>query len=146
MNPIDLALRNATYKMFVELGRAPSAQEVGARTGQGTEEVKASWRRLHDAHALVLGVDGSILMLNPFSGVPTRHVVEANGHRYFANCGWDAFGIGAALHVDSLIRSSCPDCDEPLEIPVRDGLPDKTEAIWHVLVPARDWWSDIGFT
>jgi hypothetical protein len=146
MDPIDLAVRNATYALFAELARAPTAEEVAARTGQGIEAIAAAWLRLHGAHALVLADDGSLWMANPFSALPTPHLVDAAGKRYFANCGWDAFGIGAALHADSLIHSTCPDCHEPLEIAVRNAVPDRTEAIWHVLVPAREWWSDIGFT
>jgi Alkylmercury lyase len=144
--PLDLIVRNATYRLFVELGRAPSVDEVGAATGEGSAEVGAAWRRLHDGHALVLDQAGAIRMLNPFSAVETPFVVEAAGKTWFANCGWDAFGIGAALHVDSMIHTTCPDCGEAIDIDVRDGGPTETGPVWHVLVPARDWWSDIGFT
>ena len=48
----DLALRNQTYALLVELGRPPLAAEVGP-----ADEVRAAWRRLHDAHALVLNGD-----------------------------------------------------------------------------------------
>jgi hypothetical protein len=146
MNEADLEVRNATYRLFADLGRAPTAAEVAAQVGQGSEAVANSWRRLHDAHALVVDEGGSLWMANPFSAVPTPHVVEANGHRYFANCGWDAFGIGAALHADSRIESTCPDCGEAIEVDVRGGMPERTDGIWHVLVPARNWWRDIGFT
>jgi Alkylmercury lyase len=142
----DLAVRNATYQRFVELGRAPTADEVAAATGNGSREVSLAWRRLHDAHALVLDQAGAIRMLNPFSAVETPHRVEAAGKSWFANCGWDAFGIGAALHVDPTIHTTCPDCNEPIDIEVRGGRPIEIGPVWHVLVPARDWWSDIGFT
>ncbi|HET9613321.1 MAG TPA: organomercurial lyase, partial [Candidatus Limnocylindrales bacterium] len=105
-----------------------------------------TWLRLHDAHALVLDGGGAIRMLNPFSAVPTAFRVEAGGRSWYANCGWDAFGIGAALGVDSVIDTECGDCHEPLRIDVRDRRPDPTDLVWHVLVPARQWWQDIGFT
>ena len=146
MTPEDLALRNATYGLLVELGRAPTAREVAARLGQEPDEVEAGWRRLHEAHALVLDDLGRIRMLNPFSAVETPFVVEADGRRWFANCGWDAFGIGAALHADSTIHTTCGDCGERIDIEVRHGHPVDPAAVWHVLLPARDWWSDIGFT
>jgi hypothetical protein len=146
MTPADIALRNATYGRFVELGRAPTVDEVAAATGQGRDEVRAGWRRLHDAHAIVLDAGGAIRMLNPFSAVETPFVVEADGRRWFANCGWDAFGIGAALHVDSTVHTTCADCGAPVNIEVRGGRPDRDGPVWHCLVPARDWWSDIGFT
>jgi hypothetical protein len=148
VTPLDLAIRNTTYRLFVELGRAPTVDEVAAATGEGSAEVSVAWRRLHDGHALVLDEAGNLRMANPFSAVETPFVVEAAGKTWFANCGWDAFGIGAALHVNSTIHTTCPDCGEPIDIEVRDGQPigPDADAVWHVLVPARDWWSDIGFT
>ena len=47
-------LRNLTYARFVELGRAPTADEVGRAARVSTAEVEAVWRDLHRAHALVL--------------------------------------------------------------------------------------------
>jgi Alkylmercury lyase len=146
MEPADLAIRRATYRLFVELGRAPSAAEVAIDFGAGEAEVRASWARLHDGHALVLDADGEIRMANPFAAKPTDFRVEAGGRTWFANCGWDAFGIGAALHVDSAFDTHCPDCGEPLHVRVRDGRPEPTDLVWHVLVPAARWWNDIGFT
>lgn len=142
----DIDLRNATYRRFVELGRAPTAFEVAEAARLQTEAVTDGWRRLHDAHALVLDAHGAIAMANPFAAKPTPFLVEADGRSWFANCGWDAFGIGAALGVDSVIHTTCPDCSEPTTIQVRDGRPEETDAVWHVLVPANTWWSDIGFT
>jgi alkylmercury lyase-like protein len=146
VTPEDLHLRNATYGLLVELGRAPTADEVAARIGQGSDDVRSGWRRLHEAHALVLDDRGAIRMLNPFSAVETPFVVDAAGRTWFANCGWDAFGIGAAMHVDSTIHTTCADCGEPIDVAVRGGRPLDPDAVWHVLVPARDWWADIGFT
>jgi len=146
MDPLDIALRNATYRMIVELGRAPTAAEVGASLDRPETAVRAGWRRLQDGHALVVDDAGEIRMANPFSAVPTAFRVEASGKSWYANCAWDAFGIGAALHVDSVIDTECGDCHEPLRIEVRDARPDDASLLFHVLVPAVDWWQDIGFT
>ena len=138
---MDVALRNETYRRFVELGRAPRAAELGDEA-----EVRAAWRELHDAHALVLDEHGEILMANPLSAVPTPYEVEAAGRRWHANCAWDAFGICAALHVDGTIRTTCADCGEPLTVHVRGERPDDESLVFHCLVPARHWWDDIVFT
>jgi hypothetical protein len=137
----DLELRNETYRRFVELGRAPAPEEVG-----DADEVQAAWRRLHDAHALVLDGDGTLRMANPFSAVPTPYRVEAGGRSWYANCAWDAFGICAALHVDGRIATACPDCGEPIVVEVRDERPDDESLVFHCLVPAAQWWDDIVFT
>jgi hypothetical protein len=142
----DVALRNATYRRFADLGRAPTADDISTTTGLLVDDVHAGWRRLHDAHALVLDERGEIRMANPFSAVPTAFRVEADARSWFANCAWDAFGIGAALGVDSRIETACADCGEPIAITVRDGMPDDPDLVFHVLVPAVSWWQDIGFT
>jgi hypothetical protein len=146
MDANDLAVRRATYRCFVELGRAPSAAEVGAAIEAPEEAVRASWHRLHEGHALVLDEAGEIRMANPFAARPTDFRVEAGGRSWYANCAWDAFGIGAALHVDSEFETHCPDCAEPLRVRVRGGQPDDPSLVFHVLVPAARWWNDIGFT
>lgn len=126
----------------MELGRAPLPAEVGDPV-----DVVAAWRRLHEAHALVLEAGGDELrMVNPFSAVPTAHRVRAAGRWWYANCAWDALGICAALHVDGRLETSCPDCGDPIALELRDGRPDDESLLFHCLVPARQWWSDIVFT
>ncbi|MGY1702809.1 organomercurial lyase [Geodermatophilus sp. SYSU D00766] len=147
MDPADVGLRNDTYRAFVALGRAPSADEVAAARGTTADEVLQGWRRLHDEHALVLDAGGTrIRMANPFSAVPTPHRVRAGGRWWYANCAWDAFGICAALHTDGRIETSCPDCGDPLTIAVEDQRPDDPSLLFHCLLPARRWWDDIVFT
>jgi hypothetical protein len=142
MNDVDLDLRRRTYAFMVDSGRAPQAEELGDR-----DEVLAGWRRLHDAHALVLNpATDEIRMLNPLSAVPTAYRVQAAGRWWYANCAWDAFGVCAALHADGRVEASCADCGESLAIEFRDGKPDDRSLLFHVLVPARQWWDDIVFT
>lgn len=146
MDQADIDLRKATYRRFIELGRAPRAAEIAAETGAGEDSVRAGWRRLHDAHALVLDEHGDIRMANPFAARPTDFRVEAGRRSWYANCAWDAFGIGAALGVDSRFVTHCPDCDEELNVQIHAGKPDDANLVFHVLVPAAQWWNDIGFT
>ena len=146
MDDNDLGVRNATYGLFAELGRAPAPDEVAERVEASTEDVVASWRRLHDAHALVLDDTGAIRMANPFSAVPTPYRVHADGRSWYGNCAWDAFGICIALHADGRIETICPDCGEAIVVDVRDGQCDDASLLFHCLVPAARWWDDIVFT
>ena len=147
MDEQDRSLRNATYQLFVSLGRAPSAGEVSPEVGARQDEVIDGWRRLHDGHALVLNARrDEIRMANPFSAVPTAYRVRAGGRWWYANCAWDAFGICGALHVDGRIETSCPDCGHPLEVDVEDRQPRPDDLLFHCLVPAARWWEDIVFT
>lgn len=147
MDEADIALRNATYGRFVELGRAPTGAEVAATLERSVEDVLAGWRRLHEAHALVLDPGMSeLLMANPFAARPTPFRVEAAGRSWHGNCAWDAFGVAAALHADCTVDTTCPDCGQAILVTVRDGRPDDNGLVFHALVPARQWWADIGYT
>jgi Alkylmercury lyase len=143
----DLDLRRLTYALFAELGRAPRAAEVAGRADVPEADVVAGWRRLHDAHALVVdSATDEIRMAHPFSAVPTDYRVHADGRWWYANCAWDAFGICAAMHVDGTIETSCPDCGDAITVEVRDQEPSDNELLFHCLVPAGHWWDDIVFT
>ncbi len=147
MNERDLEVRNVTYGMFVELGRAPMAGAVASAAGLTDTEVEESWRRLHDAHAVVLDpATSEIRMANPFSAVPTAYRVQAAGRSWYANCAWDALGLCAALHVDGRIETSCPDCGELIAVEVHNQRPGDERLLFHCLVPAAHWWDDIIFT
>jgi hypothetical protein len=147
VNDAVLKAREATYRLLVDLGRAPSAEEVARDVGISPGTVRSRWRELHDAHALVLDPGGrEIRMAHPFSAVATDYRVEAAGRWWYANCAWDAFGICAALGTDGRIACTCQDCDEPIAIAVRDRRPSDDSLLFHCLVPARHWWDDIAFT
>ncbi len=147
LSDADVALRNNTYRTFVDLGRAPAIEELATRTESDTNTIRDGWRRLHDAHAIVLLDDmETIRMASPFSGVTTRYRVLADDRWWHANCAWDAFGICAALHLDGTIETTCADCDEPITVHVTGGLADDNTLLFHCLVPANAWWNDITFT
>jgi Alkylmercury lyase len=147
MDEGDLHLRRLTYRLFVELGRAPTAAEASAAAGVAEADVSAGWQRLHAEHAIVLDPAlVEIRMANPFSAVPTPFRVLAADRWWYANCAWDAFGICAALHVDGRIETACPDCGEELGVDVVDRRPDDESLLFHCLVPAARWWDDIVFT
>jgi hypothetical protein len=148
VDEFDLRIRNEVYGSFVRTGNTSSPEETAAALGLDPDDVQDAFRRLHDAHALVLepGTTG-VRMLNPFSAVETPHRVHANGRDWYGNCAWDALGIPAALHADGVVESVCPDCGEALELEVRNGeLIRGTHLLVHFVVPARHWWNDIGFT
>jgi alkylmercury lyase-like protein len=146
MDDDDRHVRNATYQLFIELGRAPEPSEVASSTGSSVVEVEAGWQRLHDAHALVLHASGGLRMAHPFSAVPTAFRVQAGGRGWFGSCAWDAIGICAALHLDGDIAAACPCCGDEIGLSIRDTQPSDESLLFHCLVPASAWWDDIAFT
>jgi hypothetical protein len=148
MEAFDLDLRRHVYFSVVANGHPPTVEETAVAFGTREAEVADGYRRLHDAHALVLhpGTD-QIWMANPFCFAPTPHRVQAGGRWWTGTCCWDALGIPAALHGDGRIETECACCGERLDLAVVDGeLSEGADLLCHVLVPARRWWEDIGFT
>jgi Alkylmercury lyase len=130
---MDVELRNRIYHEFVATGRPPRDVDPEAL------------RRLHEEHAIVLEGD-RIRMLNPFSLVPTPHRVNAGGRWWYGNCAWDSLGVIAALGGGGIYVTSCPDCAEPQELEVRSRELSESGAVFHLAVPAAQWWDDIVFT
>lgn len=147
MDARAIGVRNLTFGMFVELGRAPSAQEVAEASRLSVDQVEAVWADLHREHELVLdSITNEIRMAIPFSAVPTAYRVQAAGRWWYGNCAWDAIGICAALHADGRIETSCPDCGESITVEVHERRVDDESLLFHSLVPAARWWDDIVFT
>ena len=143
----DTQVKLAIYHYFAETGHRPSLVEVVQRVASDAESVLAAYQRLRAQRLLVLEPDGSsIRMASPFSGVPTPHIVEADGTQYFANCAWDTLGILAALHQPGIVHSSCAQSGEPLHLHVNVQGPESSDWLFHCLVPAAKWWDDIVFT
>jgi hypothetical protein len=143
----DVRVKLAIYSHFAETGRGPSSREVAERIDSDVESVLESYQRLRAQRLLVLEADGSsIRMAPPFSGVPTEHIVEADGVQYFANCAWDALGVPAALHKPGTIHSHCEQSGQPFHLNVRLKGPETSDWLFHCLVPAVKWWDDIVFT
>jgi len=143
----DVQVKLAVYRHFAETGQGPSPEDVAKRVEADSESIIGAYQRLHALRVLVLEGDGmSIRMAPPFSGVPTQHVVESGGVRYFANCAWDALGVPAALRQQATVHSRCEQSGEPLNLEVDLDGPAACDWLFHCLVPAAKWWDDIVFT
>ena len=144
---VDVAVKLAIYHHFAETGVRPTPADVGARIGSTRDHALEAYRRLRAQRVLVLEEDGAtIRMAPPFSGVPTQHVVDADGITYFANCAWDSFGIPAALRKPAVVRSRCEQSKAPLEMGIGSDGPELNDWLFHCSVPAARWWDDIVFT
>jgi len=144
---LDLDVKLAIYQHFAQTTRRPAPDEIADRLEVETPAVLDAYRRLRAQRVLVLAEDGAaIRMAPPFSGVPTQHVAEVEGRRYFANCAWDVFGIIAALQKPGTVHSRCEQTGEPLHLAVEQEGPEPSDWLFHCAVPAAHWWDDIVFT
>ncbi|HEY3054751.1 MAG TPA: organomercurial lyase [Thermoanaerobaculia bacterium] len=156
---MDDRVRCVIYDIAMREGVPPTSQRVGGILGIGSNDVLESFRRLADAHMIVLRDDGEILMAGPFSAVATpfrvsagpspgasRHPLpEGEGLSCYGNCIWDALGIPAMLHADAIIDTTCAQSSTPAQLSVMDGQLTG-DGLMHVVVPARLWWLHIVYT
>lgn len=147
MTGTDDAVRLHLYERFVEDARPPSAGETATALGLAEEEAEAAYRRLAEAHVVVLSPGTTdVWMAAPLSAVPTPFAVETERGSFYGNCIWDGLGAVAMLGRNGRVETACPDCREPLVFTVREGELEPLEAVVHFAVPAARWWEDIGFS
>ena len=144
----DTGVRLHIYGELAAGRAAPTVHEAATALGLGAGEVEAAYRRLAEGRVVVLEPGSTdIWMANPFSTRPTPFRVSGGGRSWWGVCVWDSPGILAMLGIDGSIRTTCPDCDDPLELAVEGGeLSGPPGAVAHFAVPAARWWDDIGFT
>ncbi|MFN8060769.1 MAG: organomercurial lyase [Vicinamibacterales bacterium] len=146
LTALDARVRRAIYDTFVE-GAVPTRAGIADRLSILPEGVETSYARLADRHVIVRQPDsGEVWMAMPFSAVPTAFRVHGPDTSWWANCAWDALGIGAALASDVRIETACHDCEASLVVTVDDGRVGGDQVVTHFAVQAAEWWRDIGFT
>jgi len=145
---LDTKVKLAIYATTAETGRVPDSSGVANRIDVEENEILEAFKRLHGKRLLFPEPSDPtrIRMAPPFSGIPTKFPVEANGKQYYANCVWDAFGIAAALHCDAISHASDGHTREPLTLEIKNGVPVSKPYIAHFAVPAAHWWDDLVFT
>jgi hypothetical protein len=145
---LDIKVKLAIYEITAKTGRVPDSSEVSRKIDIDETEVLGAFGRLHVKRLLLPepGDPTRIRMAPPFSGVPTKFPVEANGKQYYAPCVWDAYGISAALRCDAISRASDGHTGEPLTLEVKNGAPVLKSYVAHFAVPAAHWWDNLIFT
>jgi hypothetical protein len=140
VTPIDRAVRAQIYSLFQGGADRVDVSLVAKTGGWDEPETAMSFQRLADEHRIALTEDGTrVWMAHPFSGVPTAYRAVSGDRSWFANCAWDSlailsmFGDGEAVGEGGLVWN------------VRNGVvaPD---GLVRLVVPARHFWDDIGFT
>ena len=145
MTDFERRVRAAVYDWFRDRACAPTCEELAAAFGVPRDAMAATLHALAEAHTLVLrpGKD-EVWMAHPFSAIETDHVVTIGPRRWFANCAWDGLAILAVLG-DGTLDTRSPATGEALRFTSQGGVVSG-EGVVHFLVPAREFWNDIGHT
>ena len=124
-----LDLRAEIFEAFAATGAPPDLP--------GSADLGA----LAERHVVVLDQDGRIRMAHPFAAHTQGARVDAQGRTWWGNCAWDGFGIVHALNLPEATITA-----QGIAVHTRDGVPDETDAVFDVAVPAAHWWDDIAHT
>jgi len=125
----ELQLRREIFETFAATGSPPYVAAEPALEG------------LAEQHVVVLDRSGSrIHMAHPFAAHREGTRVDAGARTWWGSCAWDGLGIAAALGLREATVVS-----NEVELHVRDGRVGG-EGVFHVALPAAEWWADIRFT
>jgi hypothetical protein len=132
-------VRAQVYRLLVSGARSVDADAISGSRSWDTGEVEASLRRLHAEHRLLID-EGSltVLMAHPFSGVETGFRAVVGSRSWNSNCAWDSLALLALLGDGEAVVGD-------LTWKVVNGMVEP-DGVIHLLVPARSFWDDVGFT
>ena len=141
------ALRTHVYDVLLQRGLPPSCADIGTRFGESADAIRSAIATLQIGKTLILKPDGrEIWMCGPFAAEATAFRVIGKRAAWWANCIWDAFGIAVIAGEPVHVATHCPDCNEPLQLHADPRQPPAEDFVAHFLVPARNWYDDLGFT
>jgi hypothetical protein len=117
-------LHASLLRFFERHGRPPHREELvdlGADAGLDSEGVELSLGALERGDLAVRDERGDVLSAYPYSGMPTRHLVEfADGGSVYAMCAVDALGIPLMTGRAATVISSDPSSGQPVRVTVTD--------------------------
>ena len=104
-------------RLYVQLGRAPTVQEIAAQARMSESAVRDHLVRLGERDLILLDpARSAILGAYPFTEAATGHSVTfaRTGSTLATMCAIDALGAGAMCREDVTIRSACRACESPV--------------------------------
>lgn len=142
-----LRLCRFVYDRVLADGVVPSLADIAEFFGISRESAAERVRQAGLGKTLMPDpTTGELWMVGPFSAKPTSYRLEAAGKTWFANCAWDAFGVHALVGGEGRLTTVCEDCQSIIELTLPTPAGPLGDYVVHFLVPARDWYRDIGFT
>lgn len=140
VSSFEAKVRARIYALLVDGVRQVDVDAVAESGGWDPEEVAVAFSNLAEKHRIALAEGGRrVSMAHPFSGVTTSYRAVVGHRSWYANCAWDALAILALLGDGQVIG------EDGVLWEVEQGTVSPGGFV-HLLVPARRFWEDIGFT
>ena len=139
-------LRVQVYDVTLSSGRPPLVREIAGAMELSEAAVTEALVELSSRRVLVLQPNGELLMVPPFSAVPTPFVVSTDKFTAYVNCAWDALGAAVMLQRRVSIAASCADCGQAIRLDSDGASVGGDSPLLHFPLPPRRWWESIVFT
>jgi len=138
------ALRGAVTRAIAAKGFAPGNDELAADFGVSMGAIESGLRSLQSRHAILLHPHVcKPWVVHPFALAPGSCWVETEQRGYWANCLYCALGIAACLKTDASIHTRLGGEAEAVCFTVRDGRIEPSSYLFHLAVPAAQWWNNV---
>jgi hypothetical protein len=142
-----VAVRRFVYDVLLARGTPPPVSEIATHFDTAPNEARRTLAELKIGKTLLVHPEsGEIWMAGPFAATETPYRVSCDTRSWWANCGWDMFGVAMIVGKPVRIDARCTDCGAPLTLRCDPDAPPNEEGVVHFLLPARRWYDDIGFT
>ena len=141
-----LTLRIFIYDAIIGDGRIPTSEAISRHFETSRADAVDAIRNLQIGKTVLPDATGEIWMAGPFSRDETPYRVIGSSATWWANCAWDMLGIPALVGENVSVHTTCADCGEVLRIEVDATSGPLERGVVHFLVPAAQWYADIGFT
>ena len=150
--PKRLSINNASLhhriiKHFIEVGHAPSVDELSAEFERSREAVVAGLLDLQEYHGVVLHPGSAeIWVIHPFSTAPTNFWVESEDKSWWGNCAWCSLGVAALVGGNVTITTNLGAEGSQVRVKIVDGKLCDTGYFVHFPIPMKHAWDNVIFT
>ena len=130
-------LREVAFALLLRGRRPFEVADLAAATSLRLDAATAAAATLATAGWLDLDESGRVAGAAGLSLVAGPHRLTLGKSRFRTWCAYDCVGIAAALGGDALIETACGQCDAPITLALRSGVPERSG-------PERLWLADGG--
>ncbi len=129
-------LREVAFALLLRGRRPVEVADLAAATSLRLDAATAAAATLATAGWLDLDESGRVAGAAGLSLVAGPHRLTLGKARFRTWCAYDCVGIAAALGGDALIETACGQCDAPITLALRSGVPERSgpERLWPLTV------------
>ena len=125
-------LREAGFALLLRDQRPIEVAELATAVGLDDEAAAASVSTLANTGWLDLDGSGRVVGAAGLSLSTGAHRLSLGTSEFRTWCTYDSLGIAAALGADALVQTACGQCQAPIDVAFRGGVPERRgpERLW----------------